>query len=347
MKKFLSILAIAVASTACCLVDEDLSNCPDDYAIDYEMRLITNVQTEINTVLGLDANIKVSAALRQYLKDIFSDFAHDVDLSFYDYNEPRPVLQHFSDIIDANQTSYTLHLPVHEYMHLAVANIADNHLVDLDSEQACGTSRLLQEFPSENNVIVSHNTGLFTARLPMRILEGVNQDFLVRLYMANCATALVIDYTGAPEISGFSAFTTGFADSFNIADSTYTFNRNPLVKADHVDVEDSIEDCYVTVQFPSKEPEPKPETKVVVETVDPFIAPNADEALWEWQVYITLPGGSVTLTRLGLVQPLRAGQLKIIRIHIGADGSAIPFDSSVAASVQLDWHQGSDYDIPL
>ena len=79
MKEFLSILAIAVASTACCLVDEHLSNCPDDYAIDYEMRLITNVQTEINTVLGLDANIKVSAALRQYLKDIFSDFAHDVD----------------------------------------------------------------------------------------------------------------------------------------------------------------------------------------------------------------------------------------------------------------------------
>ena len=132
MKKFLSIFASALAFAGCCLVDEDLSGCPDEYAIDYEMRLVTNVQTEINTVLGLEADVHVAKALREYLKDIFSDFAYDVDLSFYDYAEPRPVLEHFSDIMDANQTSYTLHLPVHEYMHLAVANLVDNNLVNLD-----------------------------------------------------------------------------------------------------------------------------------------------------------------------------------------------------------------------
>ncbi len=346
MKKFLSIFASALALAGCCMVDEDLSGCPDEYSIDYEMRLVTNVQTEINTVLGLEADVHVAKALREYLKDIFSDLAHDVDLSFYDFAEPRPVLKHFSDIMDANQTSYTLRLPVHEYMHLAVANLVDNNLVNLDAAGTCGTSRLLQNSPGEGNVIEPHNTGLFTARLPMNILEGIDQNFLVQLYMANCATALVVDWTGAPAVNGLSACTTGFASSFNIADSTYVFKENPLVKADFIDVQEGYEDCYVTVQFPSHEPEDV-ETKVVIETTDPFISDNADESLWEWQVYVRMPDGSVTRTRLGLVKPLRAGQLKILRIHIGAGGEAIPDDSSVATSVELDWQDAGSHTIIL
>ena len=326
-------------------MDEDLSDCADEYSVDYEMRLITNVQTEINTILGLDADIHVATELRTYLKDIFTDFAHDVDLSFYDYNEPRPILHHFSDIIDANQTSYTLHLPVHEYMHLAVANIADNHLVGLDSEQNCGTSRLLQLTQPDSEVISSHNTGLFSARLPMQIIEGIDQNFLVRLYMVNCATALIVDKTGAPAIEKMSAFTTGFASSFNIADSTYVFESNPLVRADKLDIADGIEDCFVTVQFPSRDT--RPDTRVVVETTDPFIAENADEGLWEWDVYVTMPDGSVTRTRLGLVQPLRAGQLKIVRVHIGDTGEIIPYDSRVGASVQLNWQSSGEFNVDL
>lgn len=344
MKRVFGILILFFAFTGCCLVDEDLSGCPDEYAIEYEMRLITNVQTEINTVLGLEADVYVAKALREYLKDIFSDFAHDVDLSFYDYAEPRPVLEHFSDIMDANQTSYTLHLPVHEYMHLAVANITDNRLVGLDSEQNCGTSRLLQDEPDKDGMINPHNTGLFTARLPMQIIEGANQNFLVQLYMANCATALVVDKTGAPEINGLTACTSGFADSFNIADSTFVFGKNPSVRSDKLKIEEGVEDCYVTVQFPSREPV---ETKVVIETTDPFIAQNADEALWEWAVYVAMPDGTITLTRLGIVKPLRAGQLKIIRVHIGEGGIIIPDDSSVATSVELNWQKAGEHNIEL
>ena len=46
------------------------------------------------------------------------------------------------------------------------------------------------------DTIDSHDTGLFTARLPMRVLNGVNQNFDVRLYMANCAVCLIIDTQG-------------------------------------------------------------------------------------------------------------------------------------------------------
>lgn len=345
IKRVFGILLSVFVLGGCCLVNEDLSGCPDDFSTEYEMRLITNVRTEINTVLGLEADLHVATALRDHLSDIFSDFAHDVDLSFYDYAEPRPVLEHFTDIIDANQTSYTLNLPVYEYMHLAVANIMDNDNVSLEGEDFCSTARLHQADPEDGNVISSHNTGLFTARLPMQILDNMDQDFLVQLYMANCATALIIDRTGAPSVSSMSAFTTGFASAFNIADSTYVFDRDPLIRAKKLDIDEGIEDCYVTVQFPSRDT--RPDTKVVVETEDPFIAESADEGLWEWQVYVTLADGSITQNRLGIVKPLRAGQLKIIRIRIGDGGVAIPDDSSVVSSFNTNWEPSQEHYIDL
>lgn len=348
MERLLGILGIFFLATGCCLVDEDFSECPDELPISYEMRLVTNIQTEINTVLRMDTDIYVAAALRAYLKDIFSDHAHDIDLSFYDVNAPMPVLEHFTDIIDANQTSYTLHIPVRKYMHLAVANIMENEQVSLQGEELCQTSRLLQAEGSGNpEVVDSHTTGLFTARLPMNILENQSQIFNVNLFMANCAAALVVDNTaeGTPEISDFKAFTTGFASSFNIADSTYVFGPATLVKADRIPVEGDAESCYATVQFPSREPELQ--SKVVIETTDPFISDNAKDALWEWVIYVTLTDGSVTETRLKIVNPLRAGQLKIIRVRVGPDGIVSTDDTSVGVSVTLDWNQGGAHVVPL
>ena len=99
------------------------------------------------------------------------------------------------------------------------------------------------------------------------------------------------------------------------------------------------------MQFPSREP--APESKVVIETTDPFLSDNAEEVLWEWLVYVTLPDGSVTESRLGLIRPLRAGQLKIIRVRVGQDGTIYTDDTSVGVSVTLDWNQGGSHVIPL
>ncbi len=347
MKRWLSIFTVFLAA-GCSLVDEDFSECPDELTIDYEMHLVTNVQTEIGTVLSLDQDIPVAEALRKYLKDIFSDHAHDVDLSFYDVNAPMPVLEHFSDIVDASQASYTLHIPAREYMHLAVANLQENAQVSLQDQELCQTSRLLQvDGSGDPEVIAPHTTGLFTARLPMNVLENVSRTFDVNLYMANCATALVLDRTaeGTPEISDIKAFTTGFAHSFNIADSTYVFGRETLVRADAVPVEGDAESLYVTVQFPSRDFEP--ESKVVIETTDPFVSDNAEAALWEWLVYVTLSDGSITETRLEFPQSLSAGQLRIIRARVTEDGTLSTNDSSVGVSVTLNWNAGGSHVILL
>ena len=346
-KRLIGILALILAS-GCCLVDEDLSGCPDKLVVEYEMHLVTNVQMEIGSALNLVTDTPVVNALRKSLKGIFSDHAHDVDLSFYDVNAPMPVLEHFTDIIDANQASYTLNIPAREYMHLAVANIQENSIVDLQDEEFCPSSRLVQiKGTGDPEVIPSHTTGLFTARLPMDVLGNINESFNVDLYMVNCATALVVDNTaeGTPIISDFKAYTRGFASSFNIADSTYVFDSNPLIRADQIPVEGEAHSLYTTVQFPSRDPNPK--SKIVIETTDPFASDYASDTLWEWVVYVTLQDGSVTETKLGFSQPLRAGQLRIIRVRICHDGTLSTDDTSVGVSVTLNWKQGGSHDVPL
>ena len=78
-----------MAVTSCSVIDEDLSNCVDvepveQAELDYELRLVTNMTTELTTQLTTQTDIRLADALKQHLDDIFTDYAHDVDLSFYD-----------------------------------------------------------------------------------------------------------------------------------------------------------------------------------------------------------------------------------------------------------------------
>ena len=173
---------------ACNSIDDDLSDCPTDevqYQMEYELKLVTNMTTELQTQLTTVTELGVASALETHLENIFSDHAHDIDLTFYDTEGTLDSLYHKRDIIDANQTSYTLTLPMRKYMHLAVANIAKNTVVSLENIDHSNTSMLKQvegtvSDGSPVRIIDSHTTGLFTARQPMEVLSGVSQTFNVR-----------------------------------------------------------------------------------------------------------------------------------------------------------------------
>ena len=313
----------------CSVIDDDLSDCnqEEEFKIDYQLRLITNITTELETQLTTITEVGVADALREHLKDIFSDKAHDIDLSFYDTEGDMIRLQHKRDIIDANQTSYTLTLPMQEYMHLAVANIAENHVVGLSNDENCHTSMLQQ---TDDSPIASHTTGLFTARLPMEVLSGVSQTFNVKLYMANSAVALVLDTKGHA-YSDMKVYATGFAKEFMIEDSTYVFpEKEVLVRADKVETGNDLL-CFCSVNFPSHNPDEV----------------GADEPLWQLRVYVTMPDGNITETIIDVKEQLKAGELKIIKGELDDEGAVRPYDSKVGVSVTLDWNEGGTYNPEL
>ena len=348
----LLLLLTAWCVTACSTyIDDDLSDCPpgpnpptpeeQDFKLEYELRLVTNITTELSTELNTTTDVNVANALRDHLQNIFTDYARDVDLSFYNTEDLQERLFHDQKVMDASEKSYTLHLPMREYMHLAVANIQDDPPVSLSDTEYCPNSRL--KTASSDEIVDSHTTGLFTARQPMKVLEGVNQTFHVRLYMANCASALVIDPRGHT-VKDVKVYTTGFATAFNINDSTYTFAESaPLVRASSVDTNGG-DLCFCSVNFPSKE---EAQMKTVIETDEPFDTDETSTTFWQFKVYVTLEDGTVTETVLSIRQPLRAGQLKILKGWIGDDGDVRTHDHTVGVSVTLNWNDGGHHDIDL
>ena len=340
--------AFVAVLVGCSMIDEDQSDCGEQAKVNYDLQLVTNMTTEIKTQLTTLTDLEIAETLRDYLSDVFTDFAHDVDLSFYDTQGDSVRLQHDEHIMDANQASYTLNLPMRQYMHLATANILDNQLVSLANDNFCHPSMLHQ---IERDTIDSHTTGIFTARQPMDVLEGVDQSFNVHLYMANCATMLLIDPRGH-DIDGVKVYATGFATGFHICDSAYVFpEKSPIVNSTMLKSKNnsSAERGYCCVTFPSREPS-KPGTRNVIETEEPFLAEDSNETLWQFRVYVPVPSqdatradNTITENILQIKEPLRAGELKILKVFMGENGVIESTSSEVGVSVTLDWKPGSVY----
>lgn len=346
MKLFTRIffLLLGVAAFAGCgLVDEDMRDCETDYSLDYQLKLVTNMTTELKTQLTLASEVSVQAALQKELKKVFIDNASDVNLSFYDVSGDSVRLHHEAHVMNANQSSYTLYIPVRKYMHLAAANLEQNPSVSLVDDEMCHTAHLHQEV---RDTLDSQIAGIFSARQLMDVQEGVDQQFNVGLFMVNCAATLVLDTLGS-HVRDVKVYTSGFATDFDLADSTYRFQYTPIIRTKQVDTPAGDPICFTSVQFPSREADG---TKSIIDTDDPFTSEAADHALWQYRVYITLQDGSITETLLGVRMPLKAGQVKVVRGVVTKQGAAEPqgdYKQMVTTTVQMDWKPGLDWEVDL
>ncbi len=330
LKRWILLIPGLLALSACSLVDEDLTACEAEYQLTYELQLITNITTELETELSLDTEVAVATALKAYLGNIFTDRAHDVDLSFYDAEGEMPLMYHERRIMDANQTSYTLHIPVHKYLHLGLANLDGNEVLSLEGNDTGSGSHLQQVIA---DTLPTHKSGVFSARAHMDIKEGENQQFKVNLYMANCATALVLDTLGS-NVKDIRVYAAGFATAFDVADSVYRFQHTPVIKADRMNVTDpGSEVCFATVNFPSRGPVTK--------------ADDNEVTYWEYRVYCTIPDGTITETKLSIRHPLPSATLDILKAKVYGNGALEPGDHTVGVDVNIDWKPGMDHEVDM
>ena len=362
----------AFTLSACSQIDDDLSDCKvepeEEFELNYKLDLVTNMTTELKTRLNTVAEVEVSHALKDHLKGVFREFAHDVDLSFYDVDIDSVRLHHESHIMNDSTGSYTLNLPMREYMHLSSANIVDNSLVSIKDDDRCHLARLSQV---SGDTINSHETGLFAARATMHVLGNVDQTIDVKLYMANAAAAIVVDTTNV-KFKSFRAYSHGFATEFMMADSAYVYpEQSPYVRAKQIAVSDTLKQIsFCTVSFPSRNPNGwwirENADSIAVDSVlgvvhhgryaltraEGQIIPEGDwdentETLWEYVIYVTLEDGSITKTTLEMKEPLLAGELKIIKAHMDSKGVVEPSDLTIGVSVIIDWKPGLDYENEL
>ena len=332
IKQYIVLSMFAVAAAGCHLIDDDLSVCGADYLINYRMNLVTEVNTTIDERLSSDVEKPVADALKLWSEPYFMGHAHDLDMSFYSLDGTDELLEHKSDIIDANRKSYTLYIPRKDYRHLAVVNIKDNKNTSLMGGQYASSMRVVQR---EADTLPSHNTAIYTARLPMYMPDNDSDlSFNVHLYMASCAVAIVqINHTATPLRMG-SVLLNGTASTFSVNDSLYAFEHTSLIRAEKV-----LENCYAMLSLPSRDV--NSETNGM-----PARAKSANDELWQLRVYIPLPDGKVTESVLSFHQPLKAGTLEIVKIEVQENGAVTVVENlEVGVTVTLDWKQGDDHEV--
>lgn len=323
----------ALLFTGCSLVDEDLSDCGSNVLLHYRLRLVTNATAELDSQLGEAEDAEIRQRLTEYLENIITDKGHDLDLSLYDTVPPMSRFKHTADNMNgSNEWSIAPYLPVGTFWHTAVANFQGNGSLMLEEAEAGAEARLVQ-YP-EDGVVRPQTAGLYTGRRELPVLYGVSQEEEVLLYMANSATALVVDQSQAPSVQSVNVMVSGFATEFRVSDSTYVYaseGKDPLVATDVLATGDGGTVCYASVHFPSH-----PETGGSKAPVSP---------LWKWVVHAKMADGTTTESILEISQELPNGYLKILKTKLLDNGVVATSEPLVGVSVTLDWKTGNEFEI--
>lgn len=321
---------LAALLPGCSLVDEDNTDCVSTLEVDCQLRLVTNIEAELQSRLGAPSQQEVRDLLHGYLDGCFAGTASDIRLSFFDARDAAlPLSLEREDQFSGSDQVYRLDLPVSEYRNLSIANLrAEGGSVALkkgdQAAAACLEQGVTEGFSQP------HGTALFAGRKDLVVPYGVSLRQEVPLYMTNCASALVVDVSGAGEaVSGLSVVVDGMATGFSLSDSSYVYDPAALMKTRELVTVDGNTHCFASIHFPSRP------------------AVKAGESLWCWKAYATMPDGTINESILQLSEPLGPGQLKVLTARLTDTGVVLTEDTRVTVSITLDWGAGLDFPVPL
>lgn len=327
--------------TGCSLIDEDISRCNNQVRLTYELRLDPEIVQELEDELDLHSDEQIRTLLKGYVDNVFTNYARDVDLFFYDTEEPMALVRSLSETMNSSSNTYALSMPVRSYMHTAVTNVKYSELVHIFGNDTYTTGRLEHEATGE--YYAPQKSGLFSTSRRLDVGEKANQRFRIKLQMVNSMTALILDMGKATEVEKVRVVVQGMATGYNLAEDTYTYDENAVFSTDEFVTEDGIKHCFAAVHFPSHEDTATKSTDIGDDTDDD----PSQTGLWKWVVYATLKDGTVTRSELNMRPPVNAGQLKIRNAFVKDNGEVGSNEVDVSVTVQIDWKPGWDIPVPL
>lgn len=345
-RPFISVLAaaglLAAAFSGCSLIDEDITGCNNQVRLTYELRLDPEIIQELEDELDLHADEDIRGMLKEYIDGVFTNYARDVDLFFYDTNEPMDCLRSMSEKMNSSSNTYSISMPVRSYMHTAIANVKVSENVHLSGQENYASCWM--EHEQVDGYYYPQRSGLFTAKRRLDIGMKANQRFRIRLGMANSATALILDTGKATNVTDIRVEVEGMAVAFNPVDSTYLYDDKAVFATEEFST--GYKHCYAAVHFPSHdavEVDEEEDTKATEYDDDD----NLERKTWRWYVYATLKDGSVTRSTLEMRPSVQAGQLKIRNAFVKDEGEVGSNEVDVSITVKLDWKPGLEIDVPL
>lgn len=319
-------LLLLLTLQSCSLIDDDRSDCETTYSLDYELKVVSNINLQLSEQLQVSTGSQTLTTLNNYFSNVMQPTTSEVRLGFYPTDGDAPV--YYDRHTQGLRTAFAISIPADNYRHVAVIGQEDPAIFLRDTEQAA-TVRLTQLL---NDTVESHNRAIMAGTLDMDVLGNANQSWEVDLYPADAAVAVVMKKN--PNVVRSRVFLADLATSFTPNDSTWHWDHPSLVRTDAVDVAGTDSVAYCGVAFPSRMEAPG--------TIDPE-NPAAKGAIWRVIIQSDLPDGTTTRTVLYMQKALQAGDIRVIRIKVNDDGSVSTSDSNVGASVTLDWKKGGEY----
>lgn len=326
IKALATVLLLLLTLQSCTLIDDDRSDCENSFSINYQLKVVSNINLQLSEQLQASMGSQTLATLNSYLSPILQPTTSAVHLSFFPTGGSEPI--HFDRETQGLRTAFSLSIPADNYRHVAVIGQEDPSIFIKDNTSAMTTH--LSQFL--NDTVDSHNHAALAGTLDMNVANNVNQEWEIDLYPADASVAVVMKKN--PKVTRTRVFLADLATSFTPNDSTWHWEHNSLVRTDAVDITGTDSVAYCGVAFPSRMDAPG--------TIDPDVA-AAKGAVWRVVILSDLPNGTTTRSVLYMAKPLKAGDIRVIRIRVNDDGGVSTSDSNVGASVTLDWKSGGEY----
>lgn len=324
----LSLAVVPLICTSC--IDEDLSDCGVDFAIDYRMQLSASLRMSLDEQLTTPAEQELGEVLKSNLAHVLTDRAQVMDLSFF-HTDGGNVAKHLEAEPDANTLAITVYMNKGEYHNIALAATGKVGQVDINGASSYETISLQQV---AGDTIDSHEAALYMGHLDMSV-GNESGNYYVPLYMQNSVPVLVVN-AGKSQAKPLVAYTSGMASGFQCADSVFLYDHQTVIRTCRVET-DALTAFY-SVCFPSADRLEKRETSVTE---------DAAESLWEMELYVRTPDGKTVKNTLYVKDPLRAGEIQVIKVNLNDKGEAVAENPEVGISVELDWNNGNDFDVEM
>ena len=322
-----AVLASVVLFTSC--IDEDLSDCGLDYAIDYKMQLSLSLQDVLDKEF-VTADEKVLAGmLREDLGSVLSDRAQKLDISFYEVDNEK-LSKHSVMMPNANQLSVTFYMDRGDYHNIALASTSTDGDLNISGSSLYQSISLRQP---ETDTVDVHSSALYMGYEKLTV-ENQSGRFFVPLYMQNSVPVLVVNKNNSPART-VGAYVCHTASGLMCADSVFIYQNTPVVRTVYNEAGNLV--SYHSVCFPSAD-------EAGVRSGD---TSDSEGSLWEMELYTQLPDGKYVKNILYMKEPLQAGMMKVIKVKLTDEGEVVSDNPEVGVSVELDWKPGGDFDIEM
>lgn len=311
-------------------IDEDLSRCGVNYIIDYRLELSASLRLTLDEELTTPAEQELAAALRQDLADVMSERAAVMDLSFFTV-DGGSLTQHQTVEPDASSLSMTVYMNRGNYYNIALAATRQEPSVSIANSTEYRSINLQQEAA---DTVDAHRAAIYMGYELLQVDEASNH-FYVPLYMVNSVPVLVVDPNGSPAET-VAAYTRRTASGIVCSDSTFTYDHSAVVRTLRTDGGGLV--AYHSVCFPSTDASTSRAGSDITES---------EGSLWEMDLYTRMPDGEYVKNTLYIKDPLRAGEMQVIKVRLDDEGRVVTDNPEVGVSVELDWKPGGDFDIEM